>query len=71
MDWGPEILQNGYLYGDFCTGSIWTVKEIDGTWEETHVGNSGGMIVGFGEGINGEIIIFHWTGDIVMINEES
>ena len=68
MDWGPEDLQNGYLYGDFCTGSIWTLKEIDGAWEETHVGNSGGMIVGFGEGINGEIIVFHWTGDIVMID---
>ncbi len=29
------------------------------------------MIVGFGEGINGEIIVFHWTGEIVMISQKS
>ena len=71
MDWGPESLRNGYIYGDFCTGSIWIIEEIDGEWTETKIGNSGGMIVGFGEGINGEIIVFHWTGDIVEISQKS
>ena len=71
MDWGPESLRNGYLYGDFCTGSIWILEEIDGEWTENIIGNSGGMIVGFGEGINGEIIVFHWTGDIVQISQKS
>ena len=70
MDWGPEILQNGYLYGDFCTGSLWILEETDGTWSETYVGNSGGMIVGFGKGMNEEIIIFHWTGDIIKIHQK-
>ena len=71
MDWGPESLRNGYIYGDFCTGSIWIIEEIDGEWTETKIGNSGGMIVGFGEGMNGEIIVFHWTGDIVEISQKS
>ena len=71
MDWGPESLRNGYIYGDFCTGSIWIFEEIDGEWTETKIGNSGGMIVGFGEGMNGEIIVFHWTGDIVEISQKS
>ena len=35
------------------------------------IGNSGGMIVGFGEGMDGEIIVFHWTGDIVEISQKS
>ena len=26
------------------------------------------MIVGFGKGFNDEILVFHWAGDIVMIN---
>ena len=68
MDWGPENLRDGYLYGDFCTGSIWILEETDGKWNERHLGNSGGMIVGFGKGFNDEILVFHWTGDIVMIN---
>lgn len=71
MDWGPESLRDGYIYGDFCTGSIWIIEEIDGKWTDTKIGNSGGMIVGFGEGINGEIIVFHWTGDIVEISQRS
>ena len=68
MDWGPENLRDGYLYGDFCTGSIWILEETDGKWNERHLGNSGGMIVGFGKGFNDEILVFHWAGDIVMIN---
>ena len=68
MDWGPESLQNGYLYGAFCSGEIWLLKETDdGKWKENYVGSSGGMIVGFGRGIADEILIFHWTGDIVLI----
>lgn len=68
MDWGPENLRDGYLYGDFCTGSIWILEETDGEWIERYLGSSGGMIVGFGKGFNDEILVFHWTGDIVMIN---
>ena len=71
MDWGPEVLRNGYLYADFCTGSIWILEEFEGEWTESYVGNSGGMIVGFGEGLNGEVIVFHWTGDIVKISQKS
>jgi hypothetical protein len=25
------------------------------------------MIVGFGEGLGGELLVFHWTGEIVNI----
>ncbi len=68
MDWGPESLQKGYLYGDFCSGEIWLLKETaDGKWKENYVGSSGGMIVGFGRGIADEVLVFHWTGDIVII----
>lgn len=70
MDWGPEVLQEGYLYGDFCTGAIWLLKSDQGgqIWEETLVGYSGGMIVGFGEGPEGELLVFHWTGEILRIS---
>jgi len=68
MDWGPESLQNGYLYGDFCSGEIWLLKQtVDGEWKENYVGSSGGMIVGFGRGIAEELLVFHWTGDIALI----
>ncbi len=67
MDWGPEKLQNGYLYGDFCSGSIWLLKEVNGEWTDHFVGTSGGMIVGFGKGISNELLVFYWTGNIGII----
>lgn len=67
MDWGPESLHDGYLYGDFCSGSIWLLKEVDGEWLDHYIGSSGGMIVGFGRGMGDELLVFHWTGDIALI----
>ena len=46
---------------------IWLLKEENGNWEENYIGSSGGMIVGFGKGINEEILIFLWTGNILAI----
>tara|TARA_B100000959_G_C14964493_1_gene617163 strand:- start:719 stop:1918 length:1200 start_codon:yes stop_codon:yes gene_type:complete len=67
MDWGPDDLRGGYLYGDFCSGSMWILKEENDSWSEEYIGSSGGMIVGFGKGLEGELLAFHWTGEIVHI----
>ena len=67
MDWGPESLRGGYIYGDFCTGIMWLLKEENGNWESEYIGYAGGMIVGFGKGIGEELLIFSWTGDIIAI----
>ena len=69
MDWGPSQLRDGYVYGDFCSGHIWTAKYIDGNWTEVEVGNVGTMIVGFGKGVNDELLIFSWAGGIYQLNE--
>ena len=69
MDWGPESLRDGYVYGDFCSGQIWVAKNIDGNWTAVEVGNVGTMIVGFGKGVNDELLIFSWAGGIYQLNE--
>ena len=69
MDWGPENLREGYLYGDFCSGQVWVAKNIDGNWTAVEVGNVGTMIVGFGKGVNDELLIFSWAGGIYQLNE--
>ena len=67
MDWGPESLRDGYIYGDFCTGMIWILKEDNDQWQNNYVGATGGMVVGFGRGISDEILIFLWTGEIISL----
>ncbi|MBG46507.1 MAG: hypothetical protein CMB76_08350 [Euryarchaeota archaeon] len=69
MDWGPELLRDGYVYGDFCSGQIWSAKNIDGNWTAVEVGSVGTMIVGFGKGVNNELLIFSWAGSIYQLNE--
>ena len=64
MDKGPELLLNSYIYGDFCTGSIWKIIETNAGWESIFVTNVGTYITGFGQGVNDELLIFSWTGEI-------
>lgn len=68
MDWGPDPLRGGYLFGDFCSGSMWIIREESGTWSKQYIGASGGMIVGFGESREGDLLVFHWMGDSVVIS---
>ena len=68
MDWGPEVLRDGYIYGDFCSGMVWKISNTDGTWTTQEIGALGTMIVGFGKGINGELLVFSWPGQVFQLN---
>ncbi|MEC7704443.1 MAG: PQQ-dependent sugar dehydrogenase [Candidatus Thermoplasmatota archaeon] len=68
MDWGPSSLRDGYLYGDFCSGSVWLISESNGEWVSQDVATLGTMIVGFGPGLNGELLIFSWAGTIYNLS---
>ena len=69
MDWGPSDLQNGYLYGDFCTGNMWLAKNESGVFTEKVIANTEIQITGFGRGLNDELLIFDWGGQIVKLEE--
>ncbi len=68
MDWGPDILHNGYIYGDFCSGSIWIIQDNEGIWVNEYIGKFSGMIVGFGRGLSDEILVFTWDGTIYSVS---
>jgi hypothetical protein len=69
MDWGPPSLQDGYMYGDFCTGTIWLIKQTDDGWLPEEIDTTGTMIVGFGRGLSDELLVFSWAGTIYQISE--
>ena len=49
-------LSGGYLFGDYCTGTLWAIDpEADGTVEPTIVGESGASLSSFGEDEAGEL----------------
>tara|TARA_B100000963_G_scaffold101427_1_gene87758 strand:- start:145 stop:1362 length:1218 start_codon:yes stop_codon:yes gene_type:complete len=69
MDWGPESMKESYVYGDFCTGSIWQITATNIGWESNFITSVGTQITGFGQGINDELLIFSWIGAIYHIYE--
>lgn len=50
-----EILQGFYLVGDFCTGDMWLLKQVNGVWTSFPVGKAGFLLSTFGEGVDGEL----------------
>ena len=44
-------------------------QQDNGTWVVTNVVNTGTMIVGFGKGIEGELLIFSWAGAIYQLSD--
>lgn len=71
MDWGPSELQNGYLYGDFCSGTIWLAKKESSNFTQELIADTGIQITGFGKGLNNELLIFDWGGKVVKLEEIS
>ena len=69
MDWGPEPWQDGYMYGDFCSGDIWiTEQNGQDQWEGKLLLDAETLLVGFGRGLNDELLLFTWGGTIFELD---
>ena len=69
MDWGPEPWQGGFMYGDFCSGDVFLTQEgSDGAFEGVHLVDTDNLLVGFGRGLNDELLIFTWGGTIYELD---
>jgi glucose/arabinose dehydrogenase len=52
----PE-LEGTYIYGDWCSGHIWGLRQDNGGWTQLHLLRSGLMISSFGLDERGEIYV--------------
>jgi glucose/arabinose dehydrogenase len=58
-------LQGTYLFGDFCSGTIWATRRApDGTWQTRILMNSGIPISSFGEDESGELYVVNYGGGL-------
>ncbi|HLO43157.1 MAG TPA: PQQ-dependent sugar dehydrogenase [Leadbetterella sp.] len=61
-----------YLYVDFCTGKLWTLKKVGSNWvNELVYQNSSRNFTTFGEDLDGELYIGTINGEIYKICETS
>ena len=79
---GKEItgLQGYYLFGDYCSGNIWTFKVLNGKavefenrTEEINLANGEftTYISSFGEDTNGELYIVEYNGGIYKLIQDN
>ncbi|MBM4360851.1 MAG: PQQ-dependent sugar dehydrogenase, partial [Deltaproteobacteria bacterium] len=70
-------LRGAYLFGDFCTGEVWSLRPtMGGTPEVVDLtkdldGPLGQGLVAFGEDEQGELYIVHASGDVERIEPEN
>lgn len=65
-------LQGRYIFGDFCTGQIWSlshngVSVVDLIEHTDEIGSDGLTLTGFGEDANGEMYICTILGAVIRI----
>ena len=57
-----------YLYGDFCSGSIWgLLRAPDSTWQNLLLFETSFLISTFGHDSTGEIYVTDWRGSIYRL----
>jgi glucose/arabinose dehydrogenase len=62
---GPDYasLEGRYLYGDFCSGEIWALQQVNGQWSNELLGVTDISILTFGEDERGNVYVSGITGD--------
>lgn len=57
-----------YLYGDFCSGSVWGLLRAEsGTWQHARLFNTPSSISAFGSGADGAVYLVDHTGRIYQL----
>lgn len=67
----PE-LQGMYIYGDYCSGRVWTAsQQSDGTWQSELFMETGFIISSFGEDNDGELLLLDYKGGVYRLVPQS
>ena len=64
-------LYGTYLYGDFCSGRIWGLRQDGGGWTNAELLQSGLSISSFGEDDDGELYVVDYGGAVYRIQKKS
>ncbi len=68
-NWYPALV-GAYVYGDFCTGELWSLRQTNGVWQNELLLDSPLRISTFGEDVNGEIYLANITdGHIYLLSD--
>lgn len=64
-----ENLHGVYLFGDYCTGTVWGLQPDGDGWAATVVGESFAQITSFGEGEDGSMYLASSNRGVLLISD--
>jgi glucose/arabinose dehydrogenase len=64
-------LQGIYFYGDYCSGRIWGLSQVEGQWQHVELLTSDAQISSFGETEDGEVLVVDYDGNLSRLVNES
>lgn len=62
-------LYGSYLFGDYCTGRIWSLENVDGNWLTTPLSDTDFRIQTFGRAEDHSIYVTHRSGGVYLISD--
>ena len=68
IDWRVDDLNNSYIFGDFCSGHVWMYGHNVGSSYVETVADTNLLLVGFGQGLNDELLLLTWSGSIYSLS---
>ena len=60
-------LQGRYFFGDFCSGSIWTLTRVEVNWQHDLFMETDFQISTFGEDVDGDLYVADWGAGAVWM----
>jgi hypothetical protein len=64
-------MQGMYIYGDYCEGTIWGLRRVNGSWKSNLLIDTNLNISSFGENEAGDIFVVDLNGSIYEIQDAS
>jgi glucose/arabinose dehydrogenase len=65
----PSLI-GAYVYGDYCSGKIWTLRQENGAWVNDELFSTDYSITSFGEDADGELYVLDRGGAIYKLTGE-
>ena len=62
-------LYGSYLFADYCTGRVWSLKNVDGNWLTTALADTDFRIQTFGLAEDGSVYLTHRSGGVYLISD--
>ena len=59
-----------YLYGDYCSGTVWGVINVNGQWQSQVLFETGGTITSFGQDESGEVYLLSDNGNVFILTRK-